>query len=51
MPRVERGPTKRRHVLRLSDGLYEKAVGTSKLGLAEREGFEPSVEVLAPTTV
>ena len=24
---------------------------SSKLGLAEREGFEPSVEVLAPTTV
>jgi hypothetical protein len=39
------------HLLRLFDSLYEKAVGTSKIGLAEREGFEPSVEVLAPTTV
>ena len=32
-------------------GFNEKTVGMSRLGLAEREGFEPSVEVLAPTTV
>ena len=41
-----------RHVRCLS-GRQEHAYGsgTSELRVAEREGFEPSVEVLAPTTV
>ncbi len=38
-------------VTRPFDETDRKGSVSSKFGLAEREGFEPSVEVLAPTTV